>query len=764
MFDSDRPLRRAALSLFLLTPLVAEAQLDDPGLELSSPPVTPAPTPPTRTPTLAPTPTRTPLPPPPVITSAPPRVHEEKKEESSFTPDTQLSDDEWELRLAAPSLNGAVGLLHLQTAEVGQPLHFRVGSHLQGFSQDCFLIGPAAGQPCTSTDAMGRKITTETNARFLGDFILALTGPDVLVLRNLELYLTLSNSSNENARKDDNRTDPKVILSLGDLAMGIKGAGELARGFSLGGNFGVRFFNSISDVLANFSATNIDFNLLAMVDVRKFAPSVPLRFHWSSGFLIDRSLNLLPATQCASSTGNDACIRSRVVETFAYGIGTTRFRLGIGLEAPFRAHVPWGIFGIAPFLEYQLARAFGDGDKTVEGALTADRQACLAHGGTGCIAPDRIVNQNIQSLAIGVRLRPIARLVLDAALDFGLQSPGFQYGAPLPGWNFIFGAAYTYDPAGSGTKVVTRTITRTYELPLEGKVHGVVRDAKTRQGIAGAIVRYPGMMFSSQATGEDGSFTSYGLPPGTISVEVAREGYEAVSSTAQIEASADGRLEVLLKARPTAPDRKIRLKLTDDRGTLLRGGSVRFVGATTVEATAGSDGFSAQLAGGDYAVSVDVPGYLSREKQVTVAASGDQTFDLALHRRPATSHVVLGANAITLKGALHFANNGAALLADAHPLLDELVDLLAKNGDLRRISIEGHLDNKGGADRALKLSRDRAQAVVDYLVKQGVAASRLTAVGFGSQRPLVPNLTPANRAKNRRIEFKIVDRSSSFVR
>src|SRR5579883_3179884 len=131
--------------------------------------------------------------------------------------------------------------------------------------------------------------------RFMGDLTFGITGPDVLVLRNLEFYLGLFNSSNENARTDTGRTDPSVILALADVAFGLRGAYEVLRGFSVGGNFGVRFFNSISAV--------------ASFDLRKYVASVPLRFHVNIGYLEDRSLNLLPPGQCAGQTGNTACIR-----------------------------------------------------------------------------------------------------------------------------------------------------------------------------------------------------------------------------------------------------------------------------------------------------------------------------------------------------------------------------------------------------------------------------------------------------------------------
>lgn len=72
-----------------------------------------------------------------------------------------------------------------------------------------------------------------------------------------------------------------------------------------------------------------------------------------------------------------------------------------------------------------------------------------------------------------------------------------------------------------------------------------------------------------------------------------------------------------------------------------------------------------------------------------------------------------------------------------------------------RIEVEGHTDTDGAPDRNQRLSERRANAVRDYLVKAGVSADRLKAIGYGESRPEAPNDTPENKAKNRRIEFSV---------
>jgi OOP family OmpA-OmpF porin len=72
------------------------------------------------------------------------------------------------------------------------------------------------------------------------------------------------------------------------------------------------------------------------------------------------------------------------------------------------------------------------------------------------------------------------------------------------------------------------------------------------------------------------------------------------------------------------------------------------------------------------------------------------------------------------------------------------------------VEIGGYTDSGGGTGRNQILSQIRAQAVVDYLVNAGIAADRLTAVGYGETNPIASNDTEEGRAQNRRIEFKIV--------
>ncbi len=84
--------------------------------------------------------------------------------------------------------------------------------------------------------------------------------------------------------------------------------------------------------------------------------------------------------------------------------------------------------------------------------------------------------------------------------------------------------------------------------------------------------------------------------------------------------------------------------------------------------------------------------------------------------------------------------------------MTEISNALKKDNTLK-ISIEGHTDNSGDAKHNKKLSNDRANAVMQKLIALGIDKTRLSAIGYGAEKPLVANDTEENKAKNRRVEL-----------
>lgn len=103
----------------------------------------------------------------------------------------------------------------------------------------------------------------------------------------------------------------------------------------------------------------------------------------------------------------------------------------------------------------------------------------------------------------------------------------------------------------------------------------------------------------------------------------------------------------------------------------------------------------------------------------------------------------------------NFEFNSATPGADAQEYLDELVNALKDNPDLR-LQLVGHTDNVGSDKFNLRLSLSRAQAFKDYVVQRGIDASRVTVDGKGMREPLNNNATSAEQALNRRVEMTIL--------
>jgi outer membrane protein OmpA-like peptidoglycan-associated protein len=110
---------------------------------------------------------------------------------------------------------------------------------------------------------------------------------------------------------------------------------------------------------------------------------------------------------------------------------------------------------------------------------------------------------------------------------------------------------------------------------------------------------------------------------------------------------------------------------------------------------------------------------------------------------------------VELLQPIEFETGKAVIKPASYPILDEVVTLMKARHNLR-IGVYGHTDNKGSLALNMRLSKDRAHACLKYLVDKGIAASRLESEGFGPNQPIADNATDEGRAKNRRVEFKIL--------
>jgi OOP family OmpA-OmpF porin len=110
----------------------------------------------------------------------------------------------------------------------------------------------------------------------------------------------------------------------------------------------------------------------------------------------------------------------------------------------------------------------------------------------------------------------------------------------------------------------------------------------------------------------------------------------------------------------------------------------------------------------------------------------------------------------TIEG-IEFELGSAVIAASSRPLLDKAAGVLARFKSVK-LEIQGHTDTTGSRDFNVRLSQQRADAVKAYLVTKGIDASRLTAKGYGPDKPVADNGTFEGRKKNRRVEFVLVSR------
>jgi outer membrane protein OmpA-like peptidoglycan-associated protein len=122
---------------------------------------------------------------------------------------------------------------------------------------------------------------------------------------------------------------------------------------------------------------------------------------------------------------------------------------------------------------------------------------------------------------------------------------------------------------------------------------------------------------------------------------------------------------------------------------------------------------------------------------------------------PSMERSLLVERKFTFSAGVLFDSGKAELRAEAGPELDSLVAFLKKHSEIR-MGISGHTDDVGSDTANLDLSERRAQAVQQYLLKQGIPVEQTRAKGFGETKPVTDNLTEVGRQANRRVECVVL--------
>lgn len=686
------------------------------------------------------------------------------------------------------TINGSAGLIRTVAADSGAAGTFRLGVIGSYYTGSNFLC-----PPCQLPDYSipPSQLTDEDDANQVAQRVLLSVTP----LEFLEAYGAIHSQSTSNSEGVPNDpaqsrgTFSRNIQVVGNTTLGVKFFTPYGRDriFSFGGAADLEMLSSAGSV--GIHTANVGIRALGTLDFTRrsnAASRVPIRLHLNVGYLFDQSGTLADDIEAARNTtlGHQQSRITRV-ERFAHGINRVdSLRTALAVEGAWK----W----VRPFVEWSLDIPVNRQGHECGGFYKQPGDGCLSQDATFSAVPSRVT--------LGLRGYPWATPALEGlalllGFDIGTGATGtfLEEVAPERPWAIHVGLAYAVDTAGrrgpaEPPKVVERLVPA--PPPPERYIDGVVTVAGKEEPVPGAVVRYQGRTLTGMVADEQGKFRTQNLDPGEYKFAVTADGYKDGDCTGVIPApetptekadTAGGKGGPLAPASapqtPSAPAPVVARvtcslepmpKTATITGIARDAETTEFIGGAKVTITdplgralsLQTDGEGAfrfgNVVAGKSSIAVEADGYLRASVEVTVEPRRDVSTQILVYKRPKTPNVVVTATEIKLKKEVHFLHGSAEILPDSMAILEEAADVLRAKPDLANIEIQGHTDDSGTPEYNLKLSTDRANAVKDVFVRNGVDASRLSAHGYGQDKPLVPNTSPKNRAKNRRVQLVII--------
>ncbi len=237
------------------------------------------------------------------------------------------------------------------------------------------------------------------------------------------------------------------------------------------------------------------------------------------------------------------------------------------------------------------------------------------------------------------------------------------------------------------------------------------------------------------------------IEPGSYSLEARADGYAPQAIDIQIPAG--GEFPLTMELVPVGGF--LLVSVVDSAGEAVPEASWRAVGTVFTDMSIGE---AHGIDPGAYSITVFATGYRPAKQKVSIVVAEESSLEFTLQ----TSKAHIKAERIEISESVHFETNEAVIKEESHGLLDDVAAILDAHPELAKVRIEGHTDGDGDHNANLTLSHQRAQAVADYFAAQGIDPERLVAVGYGEGKPVVPNNTPENKARNRRVEFHVAER------
>jgi len=648
--------------------------------------------------------------------------------------------------------DGSTGGIHVVDAGSGPSQTFRVQLLTDFFFQNGFLN------------------PEDDNSHIGGALSLSYTPWDFL-----EIYGSISSYANSN-----NTEVPGLFQVLGDSIIGIKSYYEIAPFFVLGGDVGVHLLNTVGDIGLVGESTSVGIRLNATLDLRAveglefpFVARLNLEYYVDNSTALTNSVeqaryDALPTTgpdARESYENEDRNLLTRV-ERYALNVNRTdAFNIGIGTEFPIQVTDD---FTLSPILEWVVSVPVNRNGYNCLIPTGEDMPGAVGRQ-DGCLA-DLGFSAMPSTLTLGIRaLPPVRGLAITAAVDIGTSGMN-TFVRELSGnapYNVLLGLSYAVDTMPIYSEPEIREVERTVEVvrePVTGYVVGIATEQGAGTAITGAVVTMTGGPEGATALSTDasGQFRSYDVAPGEYTFSISHPEYNSGSCTVTVPAEG-GRTPLACELVAMPRLGSVNARVVSDSGAAASGLTVTITGPTPMTVSTDSSGsFSREgLTPGTYNVRIEGEGFLISTGMFIVVAQQTASPEFTVIARPARSLVTVRAREIIIRRQVNFATDSADILPDSIPLLTEIADVLLRNPDILRVEIQGHTDNRGPREHNQDLSQRRADSVREWLIGAGVSASRLESRGYGDSEPRVPNLTAANRARNRRVQFMITERAAA---
>ncbi|MFN0063533.1 MAG: OmpA family protein [Myxococcaceae bacterium] len=599
----------------------------------------------------------------------------------------------------AANATGGVGLLRIQSADLGRPGILRFSAWFEHFRR--------RGFPEPS------NLISHTGATF---------SASMTPFHFLELGLHYRDSANYTT------ADALGLLQAqGDLGLSARISFRWLRGLWAGVGLIGHALSAAGDQDARHYAFGLTASAFATVDPREWGARPPLRFHVNVEGAFDDSARFAQGRTLTT------------LEEYGRRVNIyPRLRAGIGVEAP----LPW----VTPFLEYRATMPLG----VPNGRLALSSGEDIPW--TSAVPHD---------IVLGARLTAIEKLSVTVAAELGVNRTVALTSPGTPPFMFLVGLSYAVDPFHRyGTRFVDRLRERVRVVPpkpTEASVHGIVRNAKTGQPVSEALLQAPKGP-PPIATAPSGRFLTQPLSLGKTTLTVTHEGYYA--TTVDIDVRSEKSADVEIQLQPTPKPARLWFTVRGPNGLVDAEVEIRSPETGSKKVSVPKTSLfptRAEVRPGALYLIASSPGFLAQSRELSPTEDVDVRVTFDLSPAPRIPLAILNEDKIDIFQRVNFAFNKSTLLTSSYPLLNQVLDILVRN-DIKRAQVAGHTDNVGGPEYNQRLSEARARSVVDYLVKRGFPRTRLEAAGYGRTRPIAPNLTPKGRQLNRRVEFLILER------